>query len=55
MTHRNRPHVAGNVLSMMVGIDFTRDRADPVAPLWETVRNPRDEELRGTAAGGCGA
>ena len=50
VAHRDRPHVAGNVLSMMVGIEFARDRADLVAPLWETVRNLADEELRDAVA-----
>ena len=33
VAHRDRPHVAGNVVSMMVGIEFACDRADLVALL----------------------
>ena len=50
VAHRDRPHIAGNVVSMMVGIEFARDRADLVAPLWETVRNLADDELRDAVA-----
>lgn len=49
-TLRDRPHVAGDVVSMMVGIEFARDRADLVAPLWETVRGLGDGGLRDTVA-----
>ena len=49
-THANRPHIPGSVLSMMIGIEFARDRSALVAPLWETARNVRDESLRGVVA-----
>ena len=45
---RDRPHIAGDIISMMVGIEFARERSDLVAPLWETVRNLADERLRQT-------
>ena len=35
---------------MMVGIEFATKRADLVAPLWETVRQLADDELRATVA-----
>ena len=50
VAHRDRPHIAGNVVSMMVGIEFARDRSDLVAPLWETVRNLADGDLRDAVA-----
>ena len=37
-------------MSMMIGIEFAHARSDFVAPLWETARNLRDDELRGTVA-----
>ena len=40
----------GNIISMMIGIEFARDRRGLVRPLWETVRNLRDEDLRQTVA-----
>lgn len=50
VAHRDRPHIPGNVMSMMIGIEFARERMDFVAPLWETARNLRDDELRDTVA-----
>ena len=50
VAHRDRPHVPGDIVSLMVGIEFARERADLVAPLWETVRRLTDDELRTTVA-----
>ena len=50
VAHRDRAHIPGNVMSMMIGIEFARKRTDFVAPLWETARNLRDDELRDTVA-----
>ena len=50
VAHADRPHIPGSVLSMMIGIEFARDRSALVAPLWETARNVRDENLRGVVA-----
>ena len=38
VAQRDRPHIPGDIISMMVGIEFARVRADLVAPLWDTVR-----------------
>lgn len=48
--YRYAAHVPGDVVSMMVGIEFARDRADLIAPLWETVRRIRDASLRRVVA-----
>lgn len=48
--HRGRPHIPGNVLSMMIGIEFARERSDLVAPLWETARNLGGDDLSDTVA-----
>ena len=48
--YRNAPHVPGDVVSMMVGIEFARSRADLAAPLWETVRTLGDPGLRRVVA-----
>ena len=48
--HRGRPHIPGNVLSMIIGIEFARERSDLVAPLWETARNLGDDDLGDTVA-----
>lgn len=50
VAHKDRPHVPGSVMSMMIGIEFARARADFVRPLWETARNLRDDGLRDTVA-----
>lgn len=50
VAHRDRPHIPGDIISMMVGIEFAKERADLVAPLWETVRQLSDDELRDTVA-----
>ncbi|MCY4012592.1 MAG: hypothetical protein OXG82_07760 [Gammaproteobacteria bacterium] len=50
VAHRDRAHIPGNVISMMIGVEFARKRTDFVAPLWETARNLRDDELRDTMA-----
>ena len=49
VAHRDRPHIPGDIVSMMVGIEFARERGDLVAPLWETVRN-LDADLRATVS-----
>ena len=48
--HRGRPHVPGNVMSMIIGIEFARENADLVAPLWDTARNLGDDDLGDTVA-----
>ena len=48
--HRYRPHIPGNVLSMIIGIEFARERLDLVAPLWETARSLGDDDLSDTVA-----
>ena len=48
--YAGQPHVPGNVMSMIIGIDFARRRSDLVAPLWETARNLGDDELGDTVA-----
>ena len=48
--HADRPHVPGNVMSMIIGIEFARERSDLVAPLWETARNLGDDDLGDTVA-----
>ena len=48
--YRYAAHVPGDMVSMMVGIEFARDRADLIAPLWETVRHIRDASLRRVVA-----
>ena len=50
VAQRDRPHSPGDITSMMVGIEFAKERADLVAPLWETVRQLADDELRDTVA-----
>ena len=47
--HAARPHSPGNVMSMIIGIEFARDRSDLVAPLWETART-LDDDLGDTVA-----
>ena len=46
VAQRDRPHIPGDIISMMVGIEFATKRADLVAPLWETVRQLADDDLR---------
>lgn len=48
--HRDRPHVRGNVMSMIIGIEHARERSDFVAPLWDTARNLGDDDLADTVA-----
>ena len=48
--HADRPHIVGNVISMIIGIEFARERSDLVAPLWETARNLGDDDLGDTVA-----
>ena len=48
--YADRPHTAGNVMSMIIGIEFARRRSDLVGPLWETARNLGDDELGDTVA-----
>ncbi len=48
--HLGRPHIPGNVMSMIIGIEFARERADLVGPLWETARNLGDDGLGDTVA-----
>ena len=43
VAHRGRPHLPGNVMSMIIGIEYARERADFVAPLWDTARNLEDD------------
>ena len=50
VAQRDRPHIPGDIISMMVGIEFATKRADLVAPLWDTVRQLADDELRATVA-----
>ncbi len=50
VAYRDRPHVPGDIVSMMVGIEFARERVDLVAPLWDTVRKLTDGDLRTTVA-----
>ena len=47
--HAARPHIPGNVMSMIIGIEFARERSDLVAPLWETART-LDDDLGDTVA-----
>ena len=48
--HSERPHIPGNVMSMIIGIELARENADLVAPLWDTARNLGDDDLGDTVA-----
>ena len=48
-----RPHVPGSVLSMMIGIEFARDRSDLVAPLWERRGTCATLACAAWSHGGC--
>lgn len=48
--HSERPHIPGNVMSMIIGIEFARENADLVAPLWDTARTLGNDDLADTVA-----